>query len=76
MPGFHADKARRGRIGIEGRSEGGWWWGGGSDRDQGSKPDGYTRVDNMSLMLLMYCPTGALAGWRRAQRSSTGYAAV
>lgn len=39
--------------------------------DQGSKPGGYTWVDTVSLMLLMDCPTGALADWQQAQRSST-----
>lgn len=53
-----------------------WGWGALGQGDKGSKPDGYTRVDNMSLMLLMDCPTGALDSWQHAQRSSTGWAAV
>lgn len=44
--------------------------------DQGGKPAGYTRVDSMSLMLVMDGPTGAPAGWRWSRRSSTGGAAV
>lgn len=69
MPGCHADKARGALCALYPGplSE----WGSGVGRlGQGIR--GYTWVDNMSLKLLMDCPTGAPADWHQAQRSSTG----
>lgn len=78
MPGCYADKARKGLWALYPGplSELRGSMGGLVQGDQGSKPGGYTLVDNMSLVLLMDCPTGAPTGWHHAQRSSTGWAAV
>lgn len=74
MSGCHADKARRALCALHTGplSESRGQRGEARTGDQGSKPGGYTWVDNMSLTLLMDCPTGAPADWHRAQLSSTG----
>lgn len=71
-------QGRRFSQGPPERAEGGATRGGGwaGTGDQGGKPAGYTRVDSMSLMLVMDGPTGAPADWRWSRRSSTGGAAV
>lgn len=61
-----------GRFGQGPRPPGGAARGGARTGDQGAKPAGSTRVDGVSLMLVMDCPTGAPADWRPSQRSSTG----